>query len=312
MKYRVIQGILTLFVVYIAMCVIGLSSIANFGLAVFLVAIIPMSIFFMIYQNQVFKYSIKIVPTAFVVNQNTIKNDHCTVMYAPDEKIIVMDNEPDKRRAKRMFTLKKGKVNINKAWNRVCRIYDSFITLDSLASFYSYDTKIDIITLEAKIPTPAAKKSVNIDASNSGPKFVDMNNIQADPYSKGTENPNAAGAAFVDMSNIQEQKTFTKREEQAPEFHEFDAIMSNSSKKIDVNNVTASELAILPGINIVIAKKIIEYRDANGLFKTFDDFIKVADVKEHFVDKIKDMVIFGEAPKQSEDDDYSEGRIVDF
>lgn len=120
MKYRVIQGILTLFVVYIAMCVIGLSSIANFGLAVFLVAIIPMSIFFMIYQNQVFKYSIKIVPTAFVVNQNTIKNDHCTVMYAPDEKIIVMDNEPDKRRAKRMFTLKKGKVNINKAWNRVC------------------------------------------------------------------------------------------------------------------------------------------------------------------------------------------------
>lgn len=287
MKYRVIQGILTLFVVYIAMCVIGLSSIANFGLAVFLVAIIPMSIFFMIYQNQVFKYSIKIVPTAFVVNQNTIKNDHCTVMYAPDEKIIVMDNEPDKRRAKRMFTLKKGKVNINKAWNRVCRIYDSFITLDSLASFYSYDTKIDIITLEAKIPTPVAKKSVNIDASNSGPKFVDM-------------------------SNIQEQKTFTKREEQAPEFHEFDAIMSNSSKKIDVNNVTASELAILPGINIVIAKKIIEYRDANGLFKTFDDFIKVADVKEHFVDKIKDMVIFGEAPKQSEDDDYSEGRIVDF
>lgn len=287
MKYRVIQGILTLFVVYIAMCVIGLSSIANFGLAVFLVAIIPMSIFFMIYQNQVFKYSIKIVPAAFVVNQNTIKNDHCTVMYAPDEKIIVMDNEPDKRRAKRMFTLKKGKVNINKAWNRVCRIYDSFITLDSLASFYSYDTKIDIITLEAKIPTPAAKKSVNIDTSNSGPKFVDM-------------------------SNIQEQKTFTKREEQAPEFHEFDAIMSNSSKKIDVNNVTASELAILPGINIVIAKKIIEYRDANGLFKTFDDFIKVADVKEHFVDKIKDMVIFGEAPKQSEDDDYSEGRIVDF
>lgn len=287
MKYRVIQGILTLFVVYIAMCVIGLSSIANFGLAVFLVAIIPMSIFFMIYQNQVFKYSIKIVPAAFVVNQNTIKNDHCTVMYAPDEKIIVMDNEPDKRRAKRMFTLKKGKVNINKAWNRVCRIYDSFITLDSLASFYSYDTKIDIITLEAKIPTPVAKKSVNIDTSNSGPKFVDM-------------------------SNIQEQKTFTKREEQAPEFHEFDAIMSNSSKKIDVNNVTASELAILPGINIVIAKKIIEYRDANGLFKTFDDFIKVADVKEHFVDKIKDMVIFGEAPKQSEDDDYSEGRIVDF
>ena len=287
MKYRVIQGILTLFVVYIAMCVIGLSSIANFGLAVFLVAIIPMSIFFMIYQNQVFKYSIKIVPAAFVVNQNTIKNDHCTVMYAPDEKIIVMDNEPDKRRAKRMFTLKKGKVNINKAWNRVCRIYDSFITLDSLASFYSYDTKIDIITLEAKIPTPVAKKSVNIDTSNSGPKFVDM-------------------------SNIQEQKTFIKREEQAPEIHEFDAIMSNSSKKIDVNNVTASELAILPGINIVIAKKIIEYRDANGLFKTFDDFIKVADVKEHFVDKIKAMVIFGEAPKQSEDDDYSEGRIVDF
>ncbi len=311
MKYRIIQGILTLFVFYVAMCVIGFSSIANFALAVFLVAMVPIAILFTIYQNQVFKFSIKIVPKTFVVNQNTIKNDHCTVMYAPDEKIIVMDNEPDKRRAKRMFTLKKGNININKAWNRVCRVFDSFITLDSLASFYSYDTKIDIITLESKIPTPV-KKSVNIDTSNSGPKFVDMNNIQADPYSKGTENPNVAGAAFVDMGNIQEQKPVTEREEQAPEFHELDAIMANSSKKIDVNNVTASELAILPGINIVMAKKIIEYRDANGLFKNFDDFIKVANVKEHFVEKIKPMVVFGEAQKPNEDDEYSEGRIVDF
>lgn len=312
MKYRLIHGLFTLAVFFVGMFILGYASIAKFALAIFLVAFIPVVIIMLVYQNYMYKFSVKLVSQVFVVNQNTIRNEHCTVIYSPDDKIIVMDNEPDKKRAKRMFTIKKDKINVNKAWNRVCRVFDSFITLDSLASFYSFDTKIDIITLESKIPSAPVKRTVNIDTSNSGPKFVDMNNIQADPYSKGTENPNSTGATFVNMNNIKEQKQFEKREEQAPEFHDMGTIMSNSSKKIDVNNVTASELAILPGINIVMAKKIIEYRDEKGLFKNFEDFITVANVKEHFAEKIKSMVVFGEAPKLNNDDDEDEGRIVDF
>ncbi|MBD5403361.1 helix-hairpin-helix domain-containing protein [bacterium] len=81
--------------------------------------------------------------------------------------------------------------------------------------------------------------------------------------------------------------------------------------KIDINTADAAAISILPGINIVGAKKIVEYRDLNGLFKNVDDFIKVSGVKEHFIEKIKTMVFAGKPEvKQNNDEDY--GRIVDF
>ena len=61
-----------------------------------------------------------------------------------------------------------------------------------------------------------------------------------------------------------------------------------------------------------MAKKIVEYRDANGFFKNDEEFLKVANVKEHFVSKIKIMIKFGSRPSPKDDDDNDEGRIVDF
>ncbi len=283
---------------------------ANFLLSLFFVLLIPGLIIRHFLMDKIYKTSINIVAKQFILNRSAIYNDHCTVMYTPDEKIVVMDNIPDKKHAKRMFTITKGKVNINKAWNRVCRIFDSFITLDSLASFYSYDTKIDIITLESK--APETKKEMKIDTSNSGPKLVEMGEIQADTYSKGLEVANTAGASFVNIENIQEVKPTKQRQEEAIEFHGMGDILSNTSNKIDVNNCTASELSILPGINIIKAKKLIEYRDTNGLFKSDDDFIQAAEVKEHFVAKIKSRIIIGEPPNEDDNNEHFEGRVVDF
>ena len=61
-----------------------------------------------------------------------------------------------------------------------------------------------------------------------------------------------------------------------------------------------------------MAKKIVEYRAANGLFKDADDFIKVANVKEHFISKIKSMIIIGEPKKADNGGDDDQGRIVDI
>lgn len=284
-------------------------------------------------MNLIYKTSIKLVNRQFVLRDNALHNEHVTVIYTPDEKVVVMDNFSDGRCAKRMFTLTKNKLNVNKAWYRVCRVFDSYMTLESLVTFYSYDTTIDVITLDTPKNQPK-KNEVRIDRSNRGPRFVEMGNVQADSFGEGSDRVNDKGASFVDINNIKEQEQYVPKTQQdvaftslsdikeqaayvpkeasAQQFSELGDILLSGSNKIDINFATASEIAILPGINIVGAKKIVEHRDLNGLFKSDEEFFAVANVKDHFVQKIKPMIIVGKQIEKSDDEEHTDGRIVDF
>jgi len=44
---------------------------------------------------------------------------------------------------------------------------------------------------------------------------------------------------------------------------------------VNVNRANQEELQVLPGIGPVLAKKIIDYRDKNGYFRTVQDLIEV-------------------------------------
>lgn len=87
---------------------------------------------------------------------------------------------------------------------------------------------------------------------------------------------------------------------------------TNKNKDIDINFASEKEIAALPGVNIITAKKVIKYRDLKGGFKNKDEFIKQLKVKEHFVEKIRDMIEIGECQETNRKDIGNEGRIVDF
>lgn len=348
--------IILLIVGYIAVFAYSPST-ANFVLAVVLVGLIPFLILRSLMLNSIYKSSIDMVDRKFILNNNTLSNDYCTVIYTPDEKIVVMDNISDKKSQKRVFSLTKRNLGINKAWNRLCRIYDSFTTLDSLKAFYAYDASIEVITIDApKKRTP--KKEITIEKSYEEPKIVEMGTIQADPFGVDFGKQNEEGKDFVNIGDIDEKQAFVPKQnkinqkfvdiesikkqdeyvekpfqegeyvdidsmDKRPEYKEkkfkgqkavkMNDLVKENVVKINVNAAEASEISLLPGINIVSAKKIIEYRNKNGNFKSVEDFLSVAKVKEHFILKVKEMIEIGEAKDYDPSaDDYEKGRIVDL
>jgi len=59
---------------------------------------------------------------------------------------------------------------------------------------------------------------------------------------------------------------------------------------VNINTATKEELDALPGIGPVKAQAIIDYRNANGPFKSPQDIMKVKGIKEGEFGKIKDQI----------------------
>lgn len=61
--------------------------------------------------------------------------------------------------------------------------------------------------------------------------------------------------------------------------------------KVNINTCTEAELAKLPGISVVVAKKAIEYRNIQNGFLSIEEFYAIADVKPHFVVQLNDLIV---------------------
>jgi competence protein ComEA len=232
-----------------------------------------------------------------------------------------MDNIPDTRNKKRMFTKQQNnKYRLNRDWADICRVFDDKSSIDTLAPFLDIPKEC-IILIDAGIRNTKIQKSkfesvkppeININNSNIGPKFVDINNVAPDKFGIQPDTSSKKDENFVNLNSLSERTQATKAKgEETSNLVEFSDTLQADSKKIEVNIVTAAELSVLPGINIVKAKKLIEYRNANGYFKSVEDFLNAAEVKEHFSQKIKNLITVS-SPKNIENEEETEGRIVDF
>lgn len=65
---------------------------------------------------------------------------------------------------------------------------------------------------------------------------------------------------------------------------------NNSEGKINLNKATEAELETLSGIGPAKATAIIEYREANGSFKTIEDLMLVSGIGEKTFEKIADQL----------------------
>ncbi len=288
-------------------------SIANFALALTVMAIIPYLILRLIFMNTFYKNSINMVNKRYVGGENTLRNGHCTVVFVPDKTITVMENVTVIGHTKRIFTLTKSQLNVNKAWYRICRIFDEYTAIDLLKEFFEDEANVVMLSLEQKPARHEVQEEYNAKTNKDG--FVEMGTINPDVFGADFGKQNASGEGFVSMDKLHEVAPTKQRVEKEPELAGMNDLMNKADKKIDVNTAEAGELSLLPGINIVTAKKIVEHRNLNGIFKNDDEFIKVCDVKEHFIPKIKSMIIVQKPKTEPEVNGYKcedTGRIIDF
>ena len=62
---------------------------------------------------------------------------------------------------------------------------------------------------------------------------------------------------------------------------------------ININTASEAELTSLNGINRTLAQAIIEFRQANGPFKTVEDLLKVKGITAVELSKIRDKISVG-------------------
>lgn len=91
---------------------------------------------------------------------------------------------------------------------------------------------------------------------------------------------------------------------------------SRIEKLVDVNSCTEDELLQLPGIGVIEAKKAINFRN-NNEFNSVDEFIQALNIKPHFAEKIRPMLICNitkknESINNSNVNTSRAGRMVDF
>lgn len=85
-----------------------------------------------------------------------------------------------------------------------------------------------------------------------------------------------------------------------------------SYEKIDINNCTETELLDLPGINIIMSKRIIKKRTEILGFKSIEEFFLFLNISSNLQDQIKDKIYIKEFENQIQNVKYSSERSIDL
>lgn len=82
-----------------------------------------------------------------------------------------------------------------------------------------------------------------------------------------------------------------------------------SKEKIDINNASEVEITALPGISIVLAKKLIKKREEIGGFKNTHEVFVYLKLKPHMENQLKDLICVNKMKGSLKIEKYQERHI---
>ncbi|HZH60281.1 MAG TPA: helix-hairpin-helix domain-containing protein [Metabacillus sp.] len=148
-----------------------------------------------------------------------------------------------------------------------------------------------LLRLEAKVSSGYKEKEIE-----SLRRKISQEYVTTSP----TKNTQKSKAASQEQSKMVQEETVKEIKETSSEI-----------QIIDINTASEQEIAKVPGIGSIFAKKVISVRTQENGFKSFDHFVEVLSVKPHLIGKIKPHLKFPESFSKDQVK-KSEGRIVDF
>jgi DNA uptake protein ComE-like DNA-binding protein len=89
------------------------------------------------------------------------------------------------------------------------------------------------------------------------------------------------------------------------------ASQASSQSLVDLNDSSERELAALPGIGVILAKRAVGLRKVRGGFRSVEDFGEALNRKPHVVERIRPLVSVS-PPVQRPQRPDSPGRVVDY
>jgi DNA uptake protein ComE-like DNA-binding protein len=81
---------------------------------------------------------------------------------------------------------------------------------------------------------------------------------------------------------------------------------------LDLNKATEEELALLPGIGAILAKKAIALRNSMGRFHSVDDFIQDLNLSPYIAERLRAKCTVGLAGDSSPAQSKYGGRVIDY
>ena len=84
------------------------------------------------------------------------------------------------------------------------------------------------------------------------------------------------------------------------------------TEAVDINTANEQQLATLPGLTIIDAKKAIAHREANGYFSSADDFFAVINAKPHIIIRAREYITVSTPEIKKTSNDNPSRRNIDL
>lgn len=130
-------------------------------------------------------------------------------------------------------------------------------------------------------------------------------------YGAGTQEPAPSQSAIRPQSTTspsRDRERSPASPSQAPDSGS--SVKDTRATLIDLNSSSEEELAALPGVGIIVAKRAVGLRESRGNFRSVEDFGEALNLKPHIVERIRPLVLIPPAQRPQRPD--SSGRVVDF
>ena len=79
----------------------------------------------------------------------------------------------------------------------------------------------------------------------------------------------------------------------------------------DINNASVQQIAALPGLGILLARRVVNLREVRGGFHSFEEFCEALKLNPHTMDQIRPLVSVSPPVQRSQRPD-SPGRVIDY